>query len=623
MRRSICVVEPSAAYAGDVGSWKFSYTTSLPLPKGTKLRFDLESMGRPLDWQIPTPNPKEKKARLFVELPGGKLLGGDLLSTSSYEFTLPLELKPGDLIALHLVDTACQRLIQRRRPFNLFIDPKGKGDYKDPETFTLDVRGNHLKSLRIIAPTLVSRNKRFDVIVRFEDQYGNLTSRAPEGTLIELTYENLRENLNWKLFVPETGFIALPNLYFNEPGIYRIQLKNQKTGELSFSPPIQCLAETPYTLLWGLLHGESERIDASEHIETFLRTMRDDQAFQFIATSPFESEEETSPDLWRTLSAQIAEFNEDDRFVTLLGFQWAGDPKTEGLRQIVYTKDARPLLRRKDSKSNALKKIYKSHSPKDMVAIPSTTMGSRTPFVFDEFQPEYERVVEIYNAWGSSECTAKAGNPRPIIGNKQGMIEVADGSIVDALNRGYRFGFTAGGFDDRGIFAGLYEADQKQYSPGLTAILAKGFNRAGAIEALQNRSTYATTGERMIVSLQIAGHPMGAILDTQTRPGLEYNRHIQVIAVGTQPLLEVAIIRNGAVWKKLPVNGERLDTALDDTDLLGDIAFEAPLNAAPFAYYYLRVTQKDGHIAWSSPIWVDLTSRSAPPTLGLKKPKKR
>ena len=94
------------------------------------------------------------------------------------------------------------------------------------------MRGNILKTLKIVAPSLVARNKRFDVIVRFEDIYGNLTSNAPEGTLIDFSYENLRENLNWKLFVPETGFIALPNLYFNEAGLYKIQLRNLKTGEV-------------------------------------------------------------------------------------------------------------------------------------------------------------------------------------------------------------------------------------------------------------------------------------------------------------------------------------------------------------------------------------------------------
>ncbi|MGZ3733050.1 MAG: DUF3604 domain-containing protein, partial [Parachlamydiaceae bacterium] len=31
----------------------------------------------------------------------------------------------------------------------------------------------------------------------------------------------------------------------------------------------------------------------------------------------------------------------------------------------------------------------------------------------------------------------------------------------------------------------------------------------------------------------------------------------------------------------------------------------------PFVYYYLRVTQVDGHMAWSSPIWVDYIPGSA------------
>src|SRR5690606_26515566 len=232
---------------------------------------------------------------------------------------------PGDTLNIIIKDNNAQKTVQRRRPFHLFIDPKGKGDYKESETFFLDVRGNHLTALKIITPSLVARNKRFDVIVRFEDMFGNLTSNAPEGTLIDLSYQHLRENLNWKLFVPETGFIALPNLYFNEPGIYKIQLRNLKNKEQFFSPPIKCLPEGPLSLYWGALHGESERIDSAENIESFLRHMRDDKALQFFATSCFDSEEETSNDIWKGVVQQVAEFNEDDRFVVLLGFQWQGE----------------------------------------------------------------------------------------------------------------------------------------------------------------------------------------------------------------------------------------------------------------------------------------------------------
>ncbi len=635
MRRSICYCEPNVALAGDTGNWKFVYTTANHLPKGTKLRFDLASPGSNLDWQLPQTNPKEKANLIWAEA-GGKTVSMNEVEhpqqkTTSYEFSLPLELKPGDSLSIQIgtpdkdgakKGNTCQKIVQRKRPFNLYIDTKGKGEYKEPEVFHLDVRGNQLKSLRIIAPSLVSRNKRFDVIVRFEDIYGNLTSNAPEGTLIDLSYEHLRENLNWKLFVPETGFIALPNLYFNEAGIYKIQLRNLKSKETFFSAPIKCLSDAGLSVYWGILHGESERIDAYENIEAFLRHIRDDKALQFFAMSCFESEEETPNDVWKIIMQQVSEFNEDERFVALLGFQWLGEPKEEGLRHFLYAKDMKPILRKKDSKNNSLKKIYKTNNPKEMISIPSFTMGKQTCFDFADHQPEFERVVEIYNAWGSSECLAKEGNMRPIQGSRQGISEAAEGSVTRALNHGCRFGFVAGGYDDRGCFNELFEMDQKQYSPGLTAVLAKEHSRASLMEALTARSCYATTGERIILGLQIAGQGMGVELDTKNRPGLEFNRHITGYAIGTCPLSEVAIVRNGKVFRTLEVKDDKVEFEIDDTDLLSQIALEPNAERAPFAYYYLRVVQQDGHIAWSSPIWVDLNARTAPIN-AVKKLKKR
>lgn len=627
MRRSICYCEPNAALAGDTSTWRFVYTTAAHLPKGTKIRFDLQSKGRPIDWQIPQTNLKAKENTIWGELPGGKAIAATevehpQLLTPSFEFVLPAEIKPGESFSILMEKNACQKAVQRRRPFHLFIDPKGKGDYKEGEAFYLDVRGNQLKTMRIIAPSLVNRNKRFDVIVRFEDIFGNLTSNAPEGTLIELSYEHLRENLNWKLFVPETGFIALPNLYFNESGIYKIQLRNLKSKESFQSPPIKCLPDGALSLYWGVLHGESERIDSAENIEGFLRHMRDDRALQFFASSSFDGEEETSNDIWKGISQQIAEFNEDDRFVALLGFQWLGEPKEEGLRQFIYSKDAKPLLRRKDTKNNSLKKIYKTNNPKEVMAIPSFAMGNKTCYNFADYNPEFERVAEIYNAWGSSECLSKEGNLRPIEGGKQGIAESGEGSLQKALNKGCRFGFVAGGYDDRGPYADLFDTDQAQYSPGLTAILSKEHNRASLFEALQARSCYATTGERIILGFHIAGFGMGSELDTKARPGLEFNRHLTGYAIGTQPLSEAVLIRNGKVFRKLEVREDRVEFEIDDMEPLSQIALESNEERPPFVYYYLRVVQQDGHIAWSSPIWVDLTSRSAPISDGKKNKKK-
>ena len=252
------------------------------------------------------------------------------------------------------------------------------------------------------------------MVVRFEDQYSNLTNNAPEDTLIELSHEYLRENLNWKLFVPETGFISLPNLYFNEPGTYTIRLVNMTNKKTFRSSPIRCFPDNNKQLFWGLLHGESDRYDSTENIENCIRHFRNDKAFHFFGSSPFESQEETSNEEWKTISQNITEFDEADRFTSFLGFQWAGDTKSEGARVIVYAKDNKPILRRKDPKSNTLKKLYKLHNPKELIAIPSFTMAKGMEYDFENFDPNFERVVEIYNAWGSSEMTKKEGNPLPV-----------------------------------------------------------------------------------------------------------------------------------------------------------------------------------------------------------------
>ena len=484
MRRSICYCEPKYALAGQTSNYSFVFISSTDLPSGTKLLFDVKSDGRDIEWEIPKTDLKKGKNVIYLTLGNDKVVAGLCVGNNQnpaqYEFTLAEAVAEGESLTFHIGDlendgveksgSRAQTYTQRRRPFYLYIDPKGKGDYKESEVFYLDVKGAKLRNIKIIAPSIVSKNQRFDVVVRFEDQYGNLTGNAPQGSLIELSYEQLRDNLSWKLFIPETGFITLPNLYFNEPGIYKFKLKDSVTNSTYFSAPIKCFQETPNQVYWGLLHGDCQRYDTTENIESALRHFRDDQSLQFYSSSCFESEEETKNEDWKNISAHVSDFNEDDRFTTFLGFQWLGSIPSEGLRTLIYTKDSKPLLRKKDTKSNSIKKIYKSHTPKDLISIPSFTMAKGFQYNFESYTPEYERVIEIYNAWGSSECTESEGNLRPITGAK-GVNEIKDGSIRAALNQNLRFGFVAGGLDDRGLFQEMYSSEQVQYSPGLLLTL--------------------------------------------------------------------------------------------------------------------------------------------------------
>lgn len=620
MRRSICYSDPQVARAGQTGTWKFQYTTSTPLPKGTRLKFDLHSQGRDIDWEIPSTDLTQDANVIYAELENGKILELEEVDipdkvVPQYECTLPEALKIGESFtfvigvppthdgAAEEFGNECQLTIQRRRPFYLYIDPKGKGNYEEPEMFTIDIRGSKLQTIRILTPSFVAKNKRFDITVRFEDEYGNLTNTAPPETLIELSYEHLRDNLNWKLFVPETGFVTLPNLYFNEAGIYRIQLKNLHTKETYTSAPIKCFQENGRNLFWGLLHGESDRVDSTENIESCLRTFRDDNAYNFFATSCFDSLEETSNETWKFVSQNIADFNEEDRFATMLGFQYVGEPGKEGVRQILYYKDNKPILRQKEAKNSSLGKIYRSVTPKDILSIPTFTMGKGRHFDFKEFYPEFERVVEIYNAWGSSE---EMKSTHPITG---GCEAAAEGSIVEALKRNLRFGFVAGGLDDRGIYSEFFESEQKQYTPGYTGIICEKYTREAMLEALAKRSCYASTGARIIVGFHVAGQSMGSELTTAQKPGLFVNRHISGYIAGTAPIQTIELIRNGTVIHTFNPTSYHYDYTYDDMEPLDKVVLDGQ-GKDPFVFYYLRVKQSDGHVAWSSPIWVDLIASS-------------
>ncbi|MBS0621816.1 MAG: DUF3604 domain-containing protein [Verrucomicrobia bacterium] len=624
MRRSICYTEPHFVLAGALGTWRFIYQTASLLPKGAKLKLDLRSAGREnIDWEQPSVSLRAARNVIWGHLPDGKPIAAKEVETPDstvpqYEFVLPQDLPAGESFEIVLgappkkegteLGNRAQSIVQRRRQFLLYLDPKGVGEWSEPEVFSLDIRGNQLQNIKVIVPSYTVRNKRFDITIRFEDQFGNLTSLAPEETLIDLSYENLRENLNWKLFVPETGFVILPNLYFNESGIYRIRLENLKTKEIYISSPIMCFYEGNAQLFWGLLHGESERFDALENVENCLRSFRDDRSDNFFATSSFDDEKETSADAWKLIAQNVQGFNEEDRFVSFLGFQWKGESPVEGVRQLIYSKDNKPLLRQKDLKSNSLEKIYRTTPEGELLSIPSFTMGQGSEFDFGKNYPQFETVVEIYNAWGSSECTAKDGNPRPIsCEGRKGVKEFAKGSIQGALRKGRRFGFVAGGLDDRGVYQGFTEGEQRQYSPGLTAIVAEKYTREALFQALQRRACYATTGARIILGFQLAGAPMGGELNTEEKMGLKVNRHISGFVAGTAPLKSIELIRCGEVLTTFEVEPGQteLEFTYDDLTPLEESALKREDGEGVFLYYYLRVIQEDEHMAWSSPIWVD------------------
>ena len=99
----------------------------------------------------------------------------------------------------------------------------------------------------------------------------------------------------------------------------------------------------------------------------------------------------------------------------------------------------------------------------------------------------------------------------------------------------------------------------------------------------------ATTGARITLEFDIDDQPMGAVMRA-TRPPSE----LRVRVLGTDALASVVVVRNNEDWHTVTDPGWDCDFTLQDLGMPEELT----------GWYYVRVVQRDGNMAWSSPIWI-------------------
>jgi hypothetical protein len=98
--------------------------------------------------------------------------------------------------------------------------------------------------------------------------------------------------------------------------------------------------------------------------------------------------------------------------------------------------------------------------------------------------------------------------------------------------------------------------------------------------------------DNIIMDVRMGGHFMGDEFDVQGAPP-----PLQVKIIGTGPIKQADVIKNNAyVFTHKPKPGAAT----------AEFTFNDAKSAdTPSAYYYVRVAQHDGQMAWASPIWVN------------------
>jgi hypothetical protein len=112
---------------------------------------------------------------------------------------------------------------------------------------------------------------------------------------------------------------------------------------------------------------------------------------------------------------------------------------------------------------------------------------------------------------------------------------------------------------------------------------------------MENRHTYGTTGARIVLLFDCKNSPMGS----QVKLTQDEKPKFSIEVGGTVDLAEVTLCRfDGENWSE-PVT---INLKGKTTDRYSGSWEDAEFQQA--GIYYVRVTQKNGHQAWCSPIWI-------------------
>jgi hypothetical protein len=278
------------------------------------------------------------------------------------------------------------------------------------------------------------------------------------------------------------------------------------------------------TLYWGDLHRHSlvSRCTAADEpsLEEFYRYSWDVCEYDFWAVTD-HAENSSAYQWWST--QKIADlFRIDGRFVPLYGFEWTSN---SGHQNVIYASQERgaPIfssLAEASQRPDQLWDLLRRHPEHPAITIPHHPGSGMVPYDWSHFDPEYLRLVEIFQA-----CR---GNYEDDGCYRQYADATLPGSFVlDGLRRGYRFGLIAS--SDHGNGASYVGA----YAPGL--------DRNAVFDALRSRRTIGATTRDIVLDVRVGDTFLGG----ERRAGGPVV--VALHARGYRDLARIDILRDGVV----------------------------------------------------------------------------
>ena len=449
-----------------------------------------------------------------------------------------------------------------------FAENNGKGISMVWEAQTLPVKGQEQK---LMGGTVDSYNTNANNNVIVYGNIENVNYNWHTSTLQNLDIEAIDDCIDIEKPLPSanaSNFIPTSNkfnIYFGDPHSHTVL----SDGKYGWPDQIIFLSKEKLGIDFTVIsdHSEMGRLHNSEYQE---------------------------------LALMAESFSENGKYIDFLGFEWTAPP-AYGHRIVIYPNTSSPNVSSAQENGNSIEKLYNFIKPYGGIVSTHHTgqanWGRWNPKAL--FTEELEPNFEIVSFHGRFEYYK---NPH------EGRRQVPGHQYQDALKMQRHSGI-------------MGASDAHFLSPGeggLTAVLSESLTRANVFEAIKNRRTYATTGVKILLDFSINGNVMGS--EISVAPGDSINFNISIN--GTAPIDHIEVVKNienyFAITRILqipgttkgtfllydpakPQGGTRIETA-DLKNIKIKLSENSKLEKE--TSYYVRVTQTDGHQAWSSPIWV-------------------
>ena len=377
---------------------------------------------------------------------------------------------------------------------------------------------------------------------------------------------------------------------------------DNKTVERSWS---FLIGTSQYQLYFGQLHSHTaEYSDGAGTLQEgldYVASLPENANVDFVAftdhSNYFDTSSDANPeaalydpsqmtassrDKWNTYRNTVAAFNEQyaGTRVALAGFEmtWSGGPghiNTFNTLGLVSRNNKTLNSKESDAGMKAYYELLKNEALADSVSQfnhPGATFGTFADFAY------YDPVID------SRMHLVEVGNGEGAIGS--GGYFPSYSYYIMALDKGWHVAPTNNQDNHKGKWGNANDARD--------VVLTDDFSQDGIYEAIRNYRVYATEDKNLEINYTLNDQVLGSIIE-QVPETVNINVNL-FDPDASDSTAKVEVVVN---------TGKVAHTWSDASELeAGSLSCTLP---ADYTYYFIRVTQSDGDIAVTAPVWVGET----------------